>query len=191
MAIHTTMLIDICNLPIAITDFSVKILFQISKTIHARIRTRTARTSSVELKRCKFPLEEMWQMERETLLSSTSTEFLQEMENQPSFLRHRNGSDVIRPIFLQSTSLMVASSRDSNKNHFKQTTLMTGCYSQNFTGIESIMKDGPYGRVCPLNLDTGFLAVNNDDSKWVRPEGENWKGETIQYEGYGFHIRFF
>ena len=65
---------------------------------------------------------------------------------------------------------------------------MTDCYSQNFTGIESIMKDGPYGRVCPLTLDTGFLAVNNYDSKWVKPKGENWKGEIIQYEsGYRFH----
>ena len=65
---------------------------------------------------------------------------------------------------------------------------MTDCYSQNFPGIESIMKDGPYGRVCPLTLDTGFLAVNHDDDKWQKPKGMNWKGELVQYEsGYGFH----
>ena len=65
---------------------------------------------------------------------------------------------------------------------------MTDCYSQNFTGIEAKMKDGPYGRVCPLTLDTGFLAVNHDDDKWQKPKGMNWKGELVQYEsGYGFH----
>ena len=68
---------------------------------------------------------------------------------------------------------------------------MTDCYSQNFTGIEAKMKDGPYGRVCPLTLDTGFLAVNNADSEWVKREGENWKGETMQYDsGYEFHKLF-
>ena len=94
--------------------------------------------------------------------------------------------------FHHSNNFKGASSRISNKNHSKQTTLMTDCYSQkDIPGIESIMKDGPYGRVCPLTLDTGFLAVNNADSKWIKPKGENWKGETIQYEsGNGFQIQF-
>ena len=51
------------------------------------------------------------------------------------------------------------------------------------------MKYGPYGRVCPITLDTGFLAVNNDFSKWKKPGGLDYKGDEITYEsGQGFHI---
>lgn len=80
-----------------------------------------------------------------------------------------------------------------SQNHSKQTTLMTGCYSQkDVPNVESTMKDGPYGRVCPITLDTGFLAVNHDDSKWIKPNGTNWEGDIIRYEsGDGFHFRFF
>ena len=186
------MLTAICNLPIAKTDFSVKISFQISKIIHARIQTRTGTISRVELKSCKFPLEEMLEMARETRLSSTTMVFLPETENQLLFLHLRYGFYVIQFIFVHGTFLKGVSRKDSDKNHLKQTTLMTGCYSQNFTGIESKMKDGPYGRVCPLTLDTGYLAVNNDDSEWIKRIGKDWKGEEMRYEsGYGFHIRVF
>ena len=124
----------------------------------------------------------MLQMEKETQLSLTLTELSPGTENQLLSLRHRYGFNATRLI------LKGVSNRDSDKNHSKQTTLMTDCYSQNFPGIETIMKDGPYGRVCPLTLDTGFLAVNNYDTKWIKPKGENWKGEIIQYDsGYWFH----
>ena len=69
---------------------------------------------------------------------------------------------------------------------------MTGCYSQEEVPNHTVtMKDGPYGRVCPITLDTGFLAVNHDEDKWLKPNGSDWEGNEIKYNsGKGFHFDF-
>ena len=30
----------------------------------------------------------------------------------------------------------------------------------------------PYGRVCPLDLETGFISISNADGAWIIPDGE-------------------
>ena len=98
----------------------------------------------------------------------------------------------VRFLKVQRESGALFCNREHDKNHFKQTTLMTGCYSQEeVPNHKDTMKDGPYGRVCPITLDTGFLAVNHAEEKWLIPNGSDWEGNTIKYNsGKGFHYHF-
>ena len=46
---------------------------------------------------------------------------------------------------------------------------------------------GPFGRVCPLDLETGFLEVNHNEANWPIPKAVGPDGTLVKMNsGFGF-----